>query len=48
MITPTHKKLKCPHCGSEWIPRKPDPLRCPRCWLPLKKLIPHPAKEIIH
>jgi uncharacterized Zn-finger protein len=33
----SNKLLKCPHCDAEWKPRKPSPLRCPRCWLPLKK-----------
>ena len=26
----------CPHCGAEWKPRIAEPLKCPRCWLPLR------------
>ena len=24
-------RLKCPFCGHEWIPRMPEPKKCPRC-----------------
>jgi hypothetical protein len=24
-------RLKCPYCFHEWIPRTPEPKRCPRC-----------------
>jgi uncharacterized OB-fold protein len=24
-------KLRCPFCGYEWIPRVPEPKKCPRC-----------------
>jgi uncharacterized OB-fold protein len=24
-------RLKCPFCGHIWIPRKPEPKKCPRC-----------------
>jgi hypothetical protein len=29
--------LTCDHCGAKWKPRVAEPLRCPRCWLPLRK-----------
>jgi len=31
------KKMKCPYCGYEWIPRKPNPKKCPNpfCQKPL-------------
>jgi ssDNA-binding Zn-finger/Zn-ribbon topoisomerase 1 len=37
-------RLKCPFCGYIWIPRKPEPKKCPRChnviWrLDLRELI---------
>lgn len=22
----------CPACGANWEPRKPNPVKCPRCW----------------
>jgi rubrerythrin len=24
-------KLKCPYCGYEWVPRTPEPKKCPNC-----------------
>jgi len=24
-------RLKCPYCGYEWVPRVPQPRKCPRC-----------------
>jgi rubrerythrin len=34
--TAERKKMKCPYCGYEWVPRTADPKKCPRCghWLP--------------
>ena len=31
--------LTCIHCGAKWKPRVAEPLRCPRCWLPLRKQV---------
>jgi hypothetical protein len=30
--------MKCPNqkCGAEWVPRKGNPVKCPRCWTHLK------------
>ena len=28
--------VSCGHCGAQWKSRVDFPLRCPRCWLPLK------------
>lgn len=24
-------RVKCPRCGYSWVPRVPNPRRCPRC-----------------
>jgi len=24
-------RLKCPYCNYEWVPRVPQPRKCPRC-----------------
>jgi predicted Zn-ribbon and HTH transcriptional regulator len=37
-------RLKCPYCNYEWVPRVPQPRKCPRCrnviWrLDLRELI---------
>lgn len=39
ITTAMRKKMKCPYqdCGATWTPRKPNPLKCPRCTRPLAK-----------
>jgi hypothetical protein len=34
-----HRKKTCPYkdCGAVWVPRKPNPVKCPRCTRPLAK-----------
>ena len=27
----------CERCGWNWVPRVPDPVKCPRCFRPLVK-----------
>lgn len=26
-----HRTVQCVQCGAKWIPRKADPVQCPRC-----------------
>ena len=32
------EEMACPHCRAQWRARVPNPLRCPRCWLPLRRV----------
>ncbi len=36
--------MKCPYCGYEWKPRKPNPVSCPRC----KRRLDYPVKDVFH
>lgn len=30
------KKIECDKCKNSWIPRTEKPIKCPRCFQPLK------------
>lgn len=33
----TVSTLRCPKCEWKWLPRVPDPVRCPRCQTKLNR-----------